>query len=627
MVLALAFKPKHEKFFGKFKEMGTNFAGAIEDDDSESSKGKMAILELKVTSPQTEREKMLRERELKDIGDELLKTPSSSVNKLLQCLEKLDGLLSNMSQNEKTNALLPAMKALISSNILRHSEEVVRIWVTSCITEIARITAPDPPFNDDLMKEIFQLTLAAFEKLSDDSDPCYEKAISILENVSLMRSSAVMLDLECDDLILQMFQSFIRIIRLNNSDQVCRNIKTIMTTVLEESEDVSSDLLGTLLDSLIKDNQTLSPESWALAEQVIAECSHYVKPYIYRAVQSRGRDLDCYAEIVTSICHSQENSNANGMELVAEGLKSNVKDASGSAMNAETVKEEVPKRQQQQHSDLSKDSKSNAKPGSESFKDSKSEPLLDTLPKKRGRKPNSLKNPDEGYKYLMSRERRSPRSAQCRKTLDRVPSENLERQCVVCLPRFDEDGNLSLPAVEGSSSVSLISQRRLKRGWPKRRKSAYGQDAEPLLESTSKENLSKASLELPGIRTERDSEVIKDAEVEPQPSTRKTTVDETRSETLSEENIEEGRTLVLTNATLNKDLNESSSNKELISESATKGRPRRKITAAQDETHWLVGGLRCYGHWTRRIIQVLLFLMTAERRNTRSYTMITTWKY
>ncbi|KAJ6703063.1 ANDROGEN INDUCED INHIBITOR OF PROLIFERATION AS3 / PDS5-RELATED [Salix viminalis] len=100
---------------------------------------------------------------------------------------KLEHLLANVEQapsRSMQDALLPPMKALISSAILRHLDEDVRVAVASCMSEIARITAPDAPYNDDLMKEIFQLTVASFEKLSHESGHCYTKAVSILENVA-----------------------------------------------------------------------------------------------------------------------------------------------------------------------------------------------------------------------------------------------------------------------------------------------------------------------------------------------------------------------------------------------------------------------------------------------------------
>lgn len=44
------------------------------------------------------------------------------------------------------------MTALISNELLRHSEMDVKVSVVCCITEITRITAPDAPYDDDQMK-------------------------------------------------------------------------------------------------------------------------------------------------------------------------------------------------------------------------------------------------------------------------------------------------------------------------------------------------------------------------------------------------------------------------------------------------------------------------------------------
>lgn len=57
------------------------------------------------------------------------------------------------------------------------------------------------------------MTIEAFGKLADASSRSYRKAEAVLDTVSKVRSSLVMLDLECDDLILEMFRQFLRIIR------------------------------------------------------------------------------------------------------------------------------------------------------------------------------------------------------------------------------------------------------------------------------------------------------------------------------------------------------------------------------------------------------------------------------
>ena len=63
------------------------------------------------------------------------------------------------------------------------------------------------------MQEVFRLIVSSFEKLDDKSSPSYVKRTTILETVAKVRSCVVMLDLECDALIVEMFQHFLRSIR------------------------------------------------------------------------------------------------------------------------------------------------------------------------------------------------------------------------------------------------------------------------------------------------------------------------------------------------------------------------------------------------------------------------------
>ncbi|KAJ1410042.1 hypothetical protein SESBI_22277 [Sesbania bispinosa] len=175
-----------------------------------------------------------------------------SVDKLLEQLDKLELVLSTLDQAPTKliqESLVPSMKALISDTLLRHTDEDVKVSVTSCFSEISRITAPDAPYDDEQMK------WPAFEKLSHVSGRGYEKALNILDNVSKVRLFLVMLDLECDDLIIEMFQHFLRTIRSNHPSNAIRSMESIMTLVLLESEEISPDLLRPLLDSVRKENQ------------------------------------------------------------------------------------------------------------------------------------------------------------------------------------------------------------------------------------------------------------------------------------------------------------------------------------------------------------------------------------
>ena len=161
------------------------------------------------------------------------------------------------------------MKALITNKLLRHAEMDVKVSVLSCLIEITRITAPNAPYKDEQMKEIFQLILAAFENMSHMSPRSYKKVVSILDTIAKVKLCLVMLDLECDALVVEMFQSFLKIIRSNHPPAVLSAIETITHLVIDESEDISLDLLRSLFASVRKENQNVSPISWKLGEQII----------------------------------------------------------------------------------------------------------------------------------------------------------------------------------------------------------------------------------------------------------------------------------------------------------------------------------------------------------------------
>ncbi|KAK7818989.1 sister chromatid cohesion protein pds5 [Quercus suber] len=152
------------------------------------------------------------------------------------------------------DTLLPSVKALITSKLLQHAEMDVKVSVLSCLIEIPRITAPDAPYKDEQIKEIFQLILAAFENMSHVSTRSFKKVVSILDTTAKVKLCLVMLNLECDALVVEMFQSFLKIIRSNSQPAILSAMETIMNLVIDESEDISLDLLSSLFAIVRKAN-------------------------------------------------------------------------------------------------------------------------------------------------------------------------------------------------------------------------------------------------------------------------------------------------------------------------------------------------------------------------------------
>lgn len=322
-----------------------------------------------------------------------LEHPPQSKDDLVQALEKVEDYLSMVEQSPSEtmqDAVLPSMSALVKPELLRHQDKDVRLIVVTCISEITRITAPEAPYNDDLMREIFQLIVGSFQGLDQMNSPTFGRRVTILETVAKVRSCVVMLDLECDDLILEMFQHFLASASENHTENVSASMQTIMTLVLDESEDISQQLLSVLLTSLRKEKREVSPAAHALAVNVVKRCAEKLRPYLTAEMSAEGpsqSDLQKeYHEIIYDICQQplhlplpivsstvqelQLDGSAAPVSVVVNDVQQNAQGASlspvakVSPVDKELIRNEdkcVPEGDKGDHKDLQKISDENAK--------------------------------------------------------------------------------------------------------------------------------------------------------------------------------------------------------------------------------------------------------------------------
>ncbi|OIT37496.1 dna mismatch repair protein msh6 [Nicotiana attenuata] len=218
--------------------------------------------------------------------------------------DRVESCLSRVEQSPSISmhdALSPLMKALVADELLRHSDVDVKVAVASCVSEITRISAPDAPYDDDKMKDVFQLIVSSFENFHDECSRSYSKRALVLETVAKVRSCVIMLDLECDRLITEMFQHFLKEIRDFHSEAIFTYMATIMTVVLEESEEVTMELLTPLLATVKKHSKEVTPIAKKLVKTVFANCAPKLKPYLAQVVESLDLSLDEYSKSLTSV--------------------------------------------------------------------------------------------------------------------------------------------------------------------------------------------------------------------------------------------------------------------------------------------------------------------------------------
>ncbi|KAK8505622.1 hypothetical protein V6N13_073399 [Hibiscus sabdariffa] len=260
------------------------------------------------------------ELQLMEAGTRLV-DPPSSVDELIPLLDEVWRCLSMVEQSPSQamqNALSPSLKALVAKQLFRHPDNDVKVAVAACISQIARITAPVDPYEDGQMREVFQLIVSSFENLCDKSSRSFDKRVSILETVAKVRLCVVMLDLECDALIIEMFRHFLKSIRDHHPETISASMVTIMTLLLEESEDASVELLSPILATVKRDNEEVHSVAKGLAQRVLENCGSKLKPYLMQAVQNLGISFDDYSSVVASICQVAPSAVVDQNDIVAE---------------------------------------------------------------------------------------------------------------------------------------------------------------------------------------------------------------------------------------------------------------------------------------------------------------------
>ncbi|GMH05225.1 hypothetical protein Nepgr_007065 [Nepenthes gracilis] len=222
------------------------------------------------------------QQQLKELGSKL-ENPPTAKDALLKLLKNGAAVLSELDQSPSASVLesmQPFLKAVVKPELLRHQDKDVKLLVASCLCEITRITAPEAPYSDDIMKDIFGLIVGTFSGLNDTNGPSFGRRVIILEMLARYRSYVMMLDLECDDLVSEMVRTFIDVVRDDHPESVLTSMKTIIVVLLEESEDIHEDLLHILLTALGRNTKGISKAARKLVMNVMEHCATKLEPAV-----------------------------------------------------------------------------------------------------------------------------------------------------------------------------------------------------------------------------------------------------------------------------------------------------------------------------------------------------------
>ncbi|WVZ81535.1 hypothetical protein U9M48_028901 [Paspalum notatum var. saurae] len=241
---------------------------------------------------------MAAAEQLRELGEKLQAAEPAPAEELAKLLEKAVECLHGIEQSPGSSvmeAIQPSLNAVTREELLKHEDEDVKVLLATCFCEITRITAPDAPYDDDILRDIFYLIVGTFRGLKDVNSQSFARRVAILETVARYRACVVMLDLDCDDLITEMFQTFLDVVSCgvkkshksdSHEENIVKSMQTIMTLIIDESEDIQESLLRVLLSALGQKKTGAAMSARKLARSVIEHSPGKLEPYIKKFLTS-----------------------------------------------------------------------------------------------------------------------------------------------------------------------------------------------------------------------------------------------------------------------------------------------------------------------------------------------------
>ncbi|KAF5826296.1 hypothetical protein DUNSADRAFT_3711 [Dunaliella salina] len=213
-----------------------------------------------------------------------LQHPPKSKDALLKTLKQLSSTLEAGPQ--ETSALggqgEPIANSLLDSAILGHADKDVKLSAACCIVQLLRIYAPETPYGDEQLRDIFKLLCWVFQRLAQPSAPTFEICQSILQQTEQVKLYMLLLDLNDLKLTTQLFESLLGAARTDNLEAIELSVLEMLAGLVEELEadTLSQELLEVLLKALL--GIGYDPAANKLVQRLLQRCEEQLHTSLQR---------------------------------------------------------------------------------------------------------------------------------------------------------------------------------------------------------------------------------------------------------------------------------------------------------------------------------------------------------
>ncbi|KAJ7039761.1 armadillo-type protein [Mycena alexandri] len=194
-----------------------------------------------------------------------------STDLIIKKLQVLHRELADLEQEfVDVTSLGVVRKELINSSILLHKDRGVKAYAACCLADILRLTAPDAPYTQSELRDIFQFFFRQLTNgLKASDSPYYAEYYHLLESLSTVKSVVLVCDLQnADELMVEIFRDFFLIVRRDLPKKIEMFLSDILVALIDECSVFPSEVLETIMAQFTDKNARQEQPAYRLAAQV-----------------------------------------------------------------------------------------------------------------------------------------------------------------------------------------------------------------------------------------------------------------------------------------------------------------------------------------------------------------------
>ncbi|KAF4563796.1 hypothetical protein EYR36_003038 [Pleurotus pulmonarius] len=202
---------------------------------------------------------------------EKLVTKGQSTDAILRKLKTLHLELAAMEQEQvDVRSLGTVQKDLINISLLMHKDKGVKAYTACCLADILRLCAPNAPYTDAELRDIFQFFFKQLSSgLKGPDSAYYNEYYHLVESLSTVKTVVLAGDLpDSEELMVEIFRAVFALVRRDLPKKVELYLVDILVALVDECPALPSEVLETIMSQFMDQNARLDQAAYRTAVQL-----------------------------------------------------------------------------------------------------------------------------------------------------------------------------------------------------------------------------------------------------------------------------------------------------------------------------------------------------------------------